>query len=84
MTKDEMFYYSENMRRTLEEIRCLCLKKKHNFGCISPPLLDIELGNVRVDELHLLLRITGLNDTIYICTTIIKSQAVIKVPYLFD
>ena len=48
------------MKRTLEEIAQLCTQKKDNFGCILPPMLNIKLQNARVDELHLLLRITGM------------------------
>ena len=60
MSKAEEYYWSEEMKRTLEEIAQLCTKKKDNFGCILPPLLNIKLQNVRVDELHLLLRVTGM------------------------
>ena len=59
MSKLEDYYWSNDMRRTLEEIFQLCSKKKNHYGCISPPLLNIDPGNVRIDELHLLLRITG-------------------------
>lgn len=59
MSKPEFYYWSEEMKRTLEDLLHLCMKKKDKFGCINPPLLNIKLDNVRVDELHLLLRITG-------------------------
>jgi hypothetical protein len=59
MSKPECYYWSEEMKRTLEDLLNLCMKKKDKFGCINPPLLHIKLDNVRVDELHLLLRITG-------------------------
>ena len=59
MSKPESHYCSDELKRTLEELFDLCTKKKNNFGCISPPLLHIKLENVRIDELHLLLRITG-------------------------
>ena len=29
-----------------------------NYGCINPPLINIELDHVLADELHLLLRVT--------------------------
>lgn len=58
MSKPESYYWSDEMKRTLEELINLCTKN-NNFGCISPPLLHIKLANVRIDELHLLLRITG-------------------------
>ena len=60
MSKTEEYYWSEETKRTLEEIAQLCTKMKDNFVCILPPLLNIKLQNVRVDELHLLLRITGM------------------------
>lgn len=59
MSKSKTYYLSDEMKRTLEEIKRLCAKKKDKFGCISLPLLNIELANVRVDVLHLLLRVTG-------------------------
>lgn len=55
----EDHYLSGEIRRTLMEIKHLCTIKKNNFGCICPPLLDISIAKIRVDELHLLLRITG-------------------------
>ena len=60
MSKVEDYYWNDEMRRTLEDIVQRCTQKKDNFGCILPPLLNIKLDNVRVDELHLLLRITGM------------------------
>ncbi len=60
MSKVEDYYWNDEMRRTLEDILLCCRKKKDNFGSILPPLLNIKLDNVRVDELHLLLRITGM------------------------
>lgn len=59
MSKPVSYFWSDEMKRTLEELIDLCTKKKNNFGCISPPLLYVKLENVRIDELHLLLRITG-------------------------
>lgn len=58
MSKPETHYWSDEMKKTLDGIKHLCTVKD-NFGCIKPPLLDIPIENVRVDELHLLLRITG-------------------------
>ena len=46
----------ESQRRTLEEIHTMC-HLANNFGCVNPPLIDLELNNVVPDELHLLLRI---------------------------
>lgn len=58
MTKPEDCYCSGDLRRTLEEMKAVAGKTK-NFGCLHQPLLNIPLSNIRVDELHLLLRITG-------------------------
>ena len=48
--------------RTLQDIKKCCRrpagKRDDRLGCINPPLLEIELDHVIVDELHLLLRIT--------------------------
>jgi hypothetical protein len=57
MTKTQDFYWSSDIRRTIEDIRQCCLKKR--FSCDHPPLLSIPLGNIVLDELHLMLRITG-------------------------
>ena len=59
MSKTESYYWEDKMKRTLEELIDFCTKKKDNYGCILPPLLNIKLENIRLDELHLLLRITG-------------------------
>ena len=59
MSKPESFYWSKKLQRTLEDNKNLCKNKKDHYGCINPPLLDIPIENVKVDELHLLLRITG-------------------------
>lgn len=60
MSKPEEFYWSDGQARTLEEMKEMAHKTSNNFGCINPPLLNIPLENIRVDELHLLLRITGM------------------------
>lgn len=57
MTKPEDFYWGINLKRTLEDIRQCCLKQL--FSCERPPLLNIPLENIVLDELHLMLRITG-------------------------
>ena len=50
-------YCSSELKRTLEEIHKLAKQSKANYCCINPPLLNIELDHVVLDELHLLLRI---------------------------
>ena len=57
MSKPMNFYWEDNIRRTLDEIKTCSLKNE--FACQHPPLLDIPLENVVLDELHLMLRITG-------------------------
>lgn len=56
------FIYSfyEQPPRKRESIKELHKEKttKARKGCINPPLLDIDLDNVVLDELHLLLRVT--------------------------
>lgn len=56
MTKDLDFYNTGDMRRTLQEIRDFHSSNK--FRCIHPPLFDIELDHVVLDELHLMMRIS--------------------------
>ena len=58
MTKSEDFYDMENITRTLDNIRECCLNQ--TFSCERPPLLNIPLENIVLDELHLMLRITGI------------------------
>ena len=58
MTKPEDFYRLDDIRRTLGDIRRYCLKLQ--FSCERPPPLNIPLENVVLDELHLMLRMTGM------------------------
>ena len=58
MTKPQDFYWIEDVRGTLDDIRQCCLEKP--FSCDCPPLVNIPLENVVLDELHLMLRITGI------------------------
>ncbi len=58
MTRPEDFYWMDDIRRTLDDIRQCCLK--HQFSCERPPLLNIPMENIVLDELHLMLRITGM------------------------
>lgn len=61
MTKPDTLYDSSPQKRTIEDLRKCChLKKGKNFCCINPPLLDIPLDHIILDELHLLLRITDV------------------------
>lgn len=65
MSKPESFYWTEKLLRTLEENRDLCENKKDHYGCVNRPLLNIPIQNVMVDELHLLLRVTGNTYNMY-------------------
>ena len=60
MSKDENYYSSEKMKRTLHGMKILHSKKSNDFGCIHPPLLNIDLNHVVVDKLHLLMRIVDV------------------------
>ena len=57
MSKSQDNYWMVNIKGTLEDIRQCCLKQE--FSCQRPPLLDIPLDNIVLDELHLMLRVTG-------------------------
>ena len=50
-------YYWENVVRSLTDIRNCAAK--NIYSCEHQPLLNIPLENVVLDELHLMLRITG-------------------------
>lgn len=63
MTKPENFYWEDNIRRTLDDIRACCIKLE--YSCERPPLLNIPVENIILDELHLMLRITGMIFTVY-------------------
>ena len=43
--------------RTIKEMNELAGKKTNNFCCVNASLINIDLDNVILDELHLLLRI---------------------------
>lgn len=58
MTNPEDFYGMGNIKRTLDNRRECCLNQ--TFSCERPPLLNIPLENIVLDELHLMLRITGI------------------------
>ena len=67
MTKEEYFYWNDdNMKRSLNDIRKCCLKLQ--FSWEHPPLLKIPLEHIVLDELQLMLRITGK----YSCVSIYK------------
>lgn len=53
-----MDYWETHDHRTIEDIKSCALKSA--FSCQHQPLLDIKLENVVLDELHLMLRITGI------------------------
>ena len=59
LSKPEDYYHHVDRRRTLDNNCCMADKSSGNYGCIRKPLLNIPIANVRIDELHLLLRITG-------------------------
>ncbi|CAB4029215.1 Hypothetical predicted protein [Paramuricea clavata] len=56
MAYDLNHYNSPPLKHTIKEMKELA-GKKNNFCCVNPPLIDIDLDHVILDELHLLLRI---------------------------
>ena len=56
-----IFYNTEPLRRTQDKIKKQCHCKSSNYGCINPPLINIDIDHIVADELHLLLRITYLS-----------------------
>lgn len=57
MSKPEKYYSEEPMARTLKDIR-KCANNQSS-SCAHQPLLNVPLENIILDELHLMLRITG-------------------------
>ena len=57
MSKPQDHYWGEKIARTITGMRADALKSK--FSCEHRPLLNISLENVVLDELHLMLRVTG-------------------------
>jgi hypothetical protein len=57
MSKSQEYYWSDHIVRSLKEIK-ECAKKQE-YSCEHMPLVNIPLENVILDELHLMLRITG-------------------------
>lgn len=55
MTKPMNYYWKES-KRTLDDMKRCALKQQ--YSCEHPPLLEIPLENVVLDELHLMLRVT--------------------------
>ena len=57
MSKTEDYYCQADFARTLAGIK-QCAKKQEK-SCVHQPLLNIPLQNIILDELHLMLRVTG-------------------------
>ena len=60
MTYDLNHYNSTPLKCTLAEIREMTARKKDNYCCKYPPLLNIDLDHVILDELHLMLRVVDV------------------------
>ena len=58
MTKPQNYYWGDHVVRKICDIREDAKHNKHS--CEHQPLLNIPLENVVLDELHLMLRITGI------------------------
>ena len=50
-------YYWGDLARTLEYVKECA--KTNKFSCQHQPLIEIPLENVALDELHLMLHVTG-------------------------
>lgn len=61
MTKTTEYFNSPPMARTLQEIKEMAnMKSGQNFSCVHQALLNVPLGHIIFDELHLLLRVTDI------------------------
>ena len=82
MDKDIDYYNSVPMKRTLQEIINMALKKgaQDKFSCDHKPLINIDLDHVVLDELHLLLRVMDvlLNNIIQEVISWIRKKTSIK------
>ena len=59
--------------RTLSSME-QCLTLKNNKGCINPPLLNIDISRILIDELHLMLRITDILLRNLVWAMVVKKQ----------
>ena len=69
MSKPEDFCWGD-LARTLNKLKEWATRSK--FSCEHQPLIDIKLENVVLDELHLMLHVTGMqyfwiNHLFYFC-----------------
>lgn len=64
MSKPMNYYWEIPLVRSLEDI--IECARKLTYSCVHPPLLKIDVKNIVLDELHLMLRVTG-KDT-FLCT----------------
>jgi hypothetical protein len=63
MSKELKYYCEEPLKITLESIKENA--KNNKYSCAHRPLLNISLDHVVPDELHLMLRVTGMNIDAY-------------------
>lgn len=57
MSKPMNYYWEIPLVRSLEDI--ISCVRKQAYSCVHPPLLNIDVKNIVLDELHLMLRVTG-------------------------
>lgn len=57
MSKPKEYYWGASFARTLQQLKDCANTQK--YSCEHQPLLEISLDNVVLDELHLMLRVTG-------------------------
>ena len=60
MSKEENFYNSSKLKRSLGEMKTLSKKNANHYGSIHEPLLNIDIDHIVIDELHLLMRVVDV------------------------
>ena len=65
-----MNYWEIPLVRSLEDI--IACVRNQTYSCVHPPLLDIDVSNIVLDELHLML-VTG-KDTFHLCFLVANFQ----------
>jgi hypothetical protein len=78
MSKPENYYGQKAMARTLTEIKKCALEQK--LSCVHQPLIEIQVENIILDELHLMLRVTGeINITLHDLDNLYEFQLQAKI-----
>ena len=77
MSKPMDYYWQEQLVRTQKKMREWA--RNQQMSCVHCPLLNISLTNVILDELHLMLRVTGRVHEQYTCTYCITLFLTLKI-----